>query len=278
MNRVDHVLVSEGDAVSAGALLAEFADAPAKDATVLQAQAVVAEAKATLDRVKAGGRPSEIAAWRARIASLAAQEDIARRDAARSQELVPTGAGARAVAERERAAADRAAADRREAEERLVTLVEPRPEDVALAEAQLRTAMTQLAKARMDADLTRVFAPVAGTVLKIYAHPGELVGAEGLLDLADLDRLDVVADVYEADLPRVRLGSSADVMVPGDGRRYAATVSNVGWLVRRTAEAGLDPAAAVDARTVEVRLTLLPDGRDVFIHRINMQVQVAIQP
>jgi HlyD family secretion protein len=278
MNRVDRLLVREGDRVTDGELLAEFADVPAKDAAALQAEAAVAEARANLDRVTAGGRPSEIEAWRARIASLTAQEDIARRDASRATELVPSGAGARAVAEREQAAAQRAAAELREATARLISLVQPRPEDVAVAEAELRTASAALAKAQADAALARVFAPVGGIVLAIHARPGDLVGADGLLDLADLDQLDVVADVYETDLPRVRLGAKAEVIVPGDTNRYGATVRLMGWLVRRTTEAGVDPVAAVDARTAEVRLALGPDGCAALRQRINMQVQVAIQP
>ena len=88
----------------------------------------------------------------------------------------------------------------------------------------------------------------------------------------------MVADVYETDLPRVRLGAKAEVIVPGDTNRYGATVRLMGWLVRRTTEAGVDPVAAVDARTAEVRLALGPDGCAALRQRINMQVQVAIQP
>ncbi|HVC61184.1 MAG TPA: efflux RND transporter periplasmic adaptor subunit [Acetobacteraceae bacterium] len=278
VNRVDRLFVHEGEQVAAGQLLAEFADAAVKDGAVLEAGAAVTEAKAALARVTAAGRPSEIEAQQARIDSLTAQQEIASRDAARATELVPSGAGARAVAERDRAAADRAAADLREAEAQLVTLQRPRPEDVAVAEAHLRTARAALVEARADAALSRVYAPVAGRILKIYARPGDLVGTRGLLDLADLDRLDVVADVYESDLPRVRLGASAKVTVPGDPRRYVAQVVEIGRLVQHTTDAGVDPVARVDGRTVQVRLALLPDGSEALRHRINMQVQVAVQP
>jgi len=278
VNRVDRLLVGEGDEAGAGQLLAEFADAALKDTQVGDADAAVAEAEASLARVKAVGRASEIEAQQARIDSLAAQQHIARRDAARSAELAPTGAGARAIAERDRAAADRAAADWRQAQAQLATLQQARPEDVMMAEAHLRTGKVALARARADAALSRVFAPAAGRILKIYARPDNLVGVDGRLDLADLDRLDVVADVYEADLPRVRPGASAEVVVPGDPQRYAARVEEVGRLMRRPTEAGVDPVAAVDGRTVEVRLALLPDGSEAMRHRINMQVQVAILP
>jgi HlyD family secretion protein len=278
VNRVERLLVEEGDPVAANQVLAELSDAAQKDAAVAQAEAALAEARATVTKVRTAGRPSEIAAQFARIASLSAMEDIDRRDAERAEALVPSGAGARAQAERNRAAAAKAAADKAEAQAQLETLSQPRPEDVAVAEAQLRSAESSLARARADAELSRVRAPIAGTILKIYARAGDLIGNDGLLDLADLSRMDVVADVYETDLPRLRAGAPAQVIVPGDSHRYAATLREIGWQVRRTTQAGSDPVAAVDARTVEVRLTLADDGRDALRQRTNMQVQVAIRP
>jgi HlyD family secretion protein len=278
VTRLGALFVEEGEPVAAGQLLAEFADAAQKDAAVAEAEAALAEARAHLARIRAGARPSEIAAQRARIESLAAAEEIARRDAARTERLVPSGAGAEAVAERNRFAARRAAAERAEAEAQLETLLRPRPEDVALAEAQVARAEATLARARADAALARVHAPVAGTVLRIHARPGDQVGPDGLLELADLGRLDVVAEVYETDLPRVRIGAPAEIVVPGEARRFGATVREIGWVVRRTVQAGTDPVAAVDARTVEVRLALDAEGTAALARRSNMQVQVAIRP
>jgi HlyD family secretion protein len=278
ITRVERLLVAEGDRVEAGQLVAELSDAAQKDATLAQAEASLAEARANLAKTRAAGRPSEVAAQRARIESLLVQEQIAGREAARAERLVPSGAGAFAAADRNRAAAARAAAERAEAEAQLETLSRPRPEDLALAEAQVAAAEAQVARTRADAALSRVRAPIAGTVLRIYARPGDQIGTDGLLDLADLERLDVVADVYETDLPRLRQGAPAEVIVPGEPQRYAATVREIGWLVRRTVQAGTDPVAAVDARTVEVRLALSEEGRDALRRRTNMQVQVAIRP
>jgi HlyD family secretion protein len=278
MNRVDRLLVQEGDDVAAGQLLAEFADAPLKHAAVDQADAALAEAQTELALVRAAGRPDDVEAQRERIASLRFQEVMARHDAARADALVPSGAAARAVAERADAAANRAAADLREAQARLVSLSTARPEDVAVAEAKVRNARAASEKARADEALSQIFAPISGKILKIYARAGDFAGSQGLLDIADLDRLEIVADVYETDLPRVRVGASADVIVAGSSTRYPAKVSEVGWIVRRSLEAGTDPVAAVDARTVEVRLSLGEAGMATLRQRINSQVHVAIQP
>jgi len=259
-------------------LLAEFADTPLKDAEVMRARANLAEQSAALARIRAGGRRSEIDAQRARIASLTAQEEIARRDASRTDRLVPSGAGAEAVAERNRFATTRASAERALAEADLTTLATPRPEDVALAEARVASAEAALNKALADAALSRVLAPIAGTILRIYARPGDQVGSDGLMEIADLTAIDVVADVYETDIPRLTLGMAAEVIVPGETRRFPATLREIGLTIRRAAQANTDPVAAVDARSVEVRLTLDEEGRALLARRSNMQVQVALRP
>ena len=74
--------------------------------------------------------------------------------------------------------------------------------------------------------------------------------------------MDVVADVYETDLPRLRMGAPAEVVVPGEDRRFTATVRDIGWTVRRQTQANTDPVAAVDSRTVEVRLALDEAGTE----------------
>jgi HlyD family secretion protein len=278
VTRLDRLLVAEGDQVTEGQLLAEFADAAQKDAAVAQAEASVAEFRASLDRIRAAARPSEVAAQRARIDALAAQLDLAEREAARSERLVPTGAGAVAAADRARAAAVRLAAERAQAQADLDSLMSSRPEDIALAQARLSAAQAALAKAVADAELSRVRAPFAGTILRVIARPGDQVGNDGLMEIGDLSRMDIVADVYETDLPRLRLGAPAEIVVPGEPQRFNATLREIGWTVRRTTQANTDPVAAVDSRTVEVRLTLDEAASEALRRRSNMQVQVAIRP
>ncbi|MDB5414700.1 MAG: HlyD family secretion protein [Rubritepida sp.] len=278
VTRLERLLVEEGDTVRAGQIVAEFADVSLKDATVAQSEAALAEQRTALARTREAGRASEVAAQRARIASLAAQEEIARRDAARTDRLVPSGAGSEAAAERNRFLTLRLTAERVQAEADLTTLATPRAEDIQLAEARVAAAQGALAKAVADARLSRVYAPMDGTVLRIFARPGDQVGSEdGLLEMADLTRMDVVADVFETDLTRLRVGAAAEIVIPGEHRRLDATLREIGWQVRRTTQAGTDPVAAVDARTVEVRLTLSDEGAALLRRRTNMQVQVAIR-
>ena len=278
VTRLERLLVLEGEEVRDGQLLAEFADAHMKDAAATQAEASVAELRAALARVREAGRPSEVAAQRARIAALTVGEEIARRDASRTDRLVPSGAGSEAVAERNRYLVLRLSAERAQAEADLITLSTARGQDVTLAEARVAAASAAWDKARADAELARVRAPIAGTILRIFARPGDQVGSDGLMELADLSRMDVVADVFETDLGRLALGAIADITIPGERTRATATLREIGWQVRRTTQAGTDPVAAVDGRTVEVRLTLSDEGAALLRRRTGMQVQVAIRP
>lgn len=278
VSRLGRLLVEEGQEVTAGQLLAEFADATQKDAAVAQARGHLAEQRAALARTREAARPSERDAQRARIESLSAQVELARREAARATRLVPSGAGAEVAAERARFSLARLEAERAQAEADLLTLSVARPEDLALAEARVEMAAAALAKAEADAELSRVRAPIAGTILRIFARPGDQVGGDGLMEMADLTRMEVVADVFETDVPRLRVGATAEIILPGEARRLPATLTEIGWQVRRTTQAGTDPVAAVDARTVEVRLALPEEAAALVRRRSNMQVQVAIRP
>ena len=150
--------------------------------------------------------------------------------------------------------------------------------DVALAEAQVANAEAALDRARSDAALTRLYAPIAGTVLRIHARPGDQVGADGLLELADLGRMDVVADVYETDLPRVRVGASAEVVVPGEARRYGATVREIAlnppsWPIKRDVlKAAVTPAT----RAIIFNNPHNPTGRLFSAEELKIIADVAI--
>jgi hypothetical protein len=76
----------------------------------------------------------------------------------------------------------------------------------------------------------------------------------------------------------LHVGESAEVIVPGVTTRCTAKVQRIGWLVKHVVEAHADAVAAVDASTVEGRLTLDQSSSRDSRHRIDMQVQVVPQP
>ena len=82
----------------------------------------------------------------------------------------------------------------------LDAVAEIRPVDVELARAELDEAITASERVRADYELTLVRTPIAGEVLEVNARPGEVVGPNGIVELGDLSRMIVVAEVYATDV------------------------------------------------------------------------------
>ena len=127
----------------------------------------------------------------------------------------------------------KARAEFRRAKERLLSLRVPAAElNKPLAEQKIT--------ARFD-----MKSPLAGTIVERTVTPGQSVGGDPsqvLFTVADLDRLQVIADVYERDLDLVKVGQTAMVTVEAyPGVKFPAAIAAVGDVV--------DP----NTRTIKVR-------------------------
>lgn len=132
--------------------------------------------------------------------------------------------------------------------------------------------------AEAELDNTLITAPITGTIVKIFTRPGERIGDNGLLQIADLSQLDVVAEVYESELPQVKVGQTGCITASGFKRSYRAKVRELGFLVRKNDLNDTDPLADRDNRIIEVRLTLEPEAIADLRHQIFRQVKVRIMP
>ncbi len=143
--------------------------------------------------------------------------------------------------------------------------------EIAHAEAEQRIAVEALKN-------TRIHAPISGTILKILTWPGERIKDGGLLEMADLTQLDIVAEIYESDLNQVKAGQKASISAKGFAQVYTAEVRELGYLVRKNDLNDTDPLADRDNRIIEVRLTLDPLAVADLQHQIFRQVHVRIAP
>ncbi|MCZ8373808.1 MAG: MFS transporter [Beijerinckiaceae bacterium] len=274
--RIERILVRAGDTVPAGQVLAVMADHGVRTAVVASAEAQVRIAETELARIRAGARPSELAAQRARIDALAVQVQFARTTLDRRGALMRSDAASAAQFDDAKATLARLMAELAAAEAVYETLAHARAEDIAVSEAALNRARADLAQRRAELELSQIRAPIDGTVLAVNAREGERAGADGLLSLADLRSMDVVAEIYESDALRVRIGLPAEIRLPGIDAPLPAHVSEIGWLVRRNDAIGTDPVARIDARVIEVRLRLEPEASHRVTRLSNMQVAVRI--
>ena len=68
-----------------------------------------------------------------------------------------------------------------------------------------------------------IYAPAGGTVLRRHAREGDhLSRGAPIVELADLDEVWVQLEVYERDLPHVRVGTPVELRLPGIGSRQLA--------------------------------------------------------
>jgi cobalt-zinc-cadmium efflux system membrane fusion protein len=106
--------------------------------------------------------------------------------------------------------------------------------------------------------------PIAGTVVERLVSPGQLLQASTpAFTVADLSSVWVMANVFEADLPSVRIGDAADV-ITGSGQTLQGRVDYIAALV--------DP----NTRAVSVRLDV-PNPGEVLKRDLYVRVQIHSQ-
>jgi HlyD family secretion protein len=140
----------------------------------------------------------------------------------------------------------------------------PRSQDLQVARDQVEQAQATLEIAQKNLDNATLKSPARGRVISVTAEEGEFVagGAGGLstsalITLADLQRAQVVADVDETDVGRVKLGQEAEVALDAfPERSIKGRVIEVGYLARQTEAGGtalpvkisLDETKGIDVR------------------------------
>ncbi len=143
------------------------------------------------------------------------------------------------------------------------------------SEISLPTLQKQQALAALRLEESQLRAPVAGRVLHVLLHQGELVGSQAILQMANTEHMIVVAEIYETDILRVKEGQRVTVeskVVPPPA--LTGTVIAKGGSIARGREYALDPRAAVDTRVVEVKVRL--DQGERVADLIGLQVTVRI--
>lgn len=138
-------------------------------------------------------------------------------------------------------------------------------------EYQLVDRRIELAKAGLAQ--TEVTAPRGGTVLDVLAHAGE-VGSGPLLRMGDLSAMAVVAEVYQTDVSRLKVGDRATVDILG--KPAAGKVTRIGSIVGRNQMMSIDPRSMQDLRVVDVTIGL--DEAAPASHLVNLEAEVAITP
>ena len=141
---------------------------------------------------------------------------------------------------------------------------------------QVDVAKADLQSAQAELGLATVRSPIDGQVVKIHARRGERVGPDGVVEIGATDDMYAVAEVYETDIGRVRVGQRATVSSPAFPGAIHGTVERIGLKVTRQDVLHTDPAVETDARVVEVKVRL-DESRQVS-GLTNLETEVIITP
>ena len=139
---------------------------------------------------------------------------------------------------------------------------------VAVAEAALK-------RARADFELTEIRSPIDGRVLRVRTRPGEQIGPSGIVELGETSHMYVIAEVYETDASRLRVGQRATIASPALPTTLTGTLERVRLKVEKQDAIGTDPATRKDARVIEALIAL--DASADAAPFTNMQVEVVIR-
>lgn len=259
--RVVSVLVREGDTVRKGQVLAEL-DTSRLQPQLAQAQAQAAAQRAVVARLHHGSRPEEIAQARANL--MLAQADARQaHDNYQRLEAVFSSSSGRAVSRQEvddaKAQADvsdaKVAVNRKALQ---LSLIGPRQEDIAQAEAMLDSEEAQAALLKQELADAQLRAPLDAVVRSRIAEPGDMASPQKTaLSLAITDPKWVRAYVSETDLGHVHPGMPATVTVDAfAGRAFS------GWV------GFISPVAEFTPKTVQT-----PDLRTSLVYEIRVFVK-----
>jgi HlyD family secretion protein len=220
---VSQVAVREGERVAKGAVLAVIVD-PSLEADVAAGEAKVAEARANLAALEAGGKPSELAGIENNLAR-------ARFDLQQHQKEYDA---LRRLAEKQAAApldVDAARDKVRQSEIEIEGLENRRKSlvdrtEVAAADARLQDTEVSLNLARQRASLNTLQAPIAGEIYGLAVRPGAYLNVgDPAANVGRLDRLRVRVYVDEPELGRVAEGQPVTITWDAlPGKQWRGTV------------------------------------------------------
>ncbi|MBX3440663.1 MAG: efflux RND transporter periplasmic adaptor subunit, partial [Planctomycetaceae bacterium] len=247
-------------------------------ASIRQFQALIAVAQAKLALIKAGPKQEDIRAQEAVIRHKEADLADAESNHQRAQQLFAKNALSKEEFDTRGMRLNQSRASLEQEQARLEAMKAIRPEDVQGAEAELAQAEASLAIAEEALRNTEVRSPISGQVLRIHARAGERIGDDGLMDVGNIREMHVVAEIYEADIGKVRIGQSAKVRIPTLGEEVwlQGEVVTKDLVVARQDLFDNDPVADIDSRIIEVRIGLSSEDSAKVAGLSNARAEVVI--
>ena len=195
-----------------------------------EAERRLAQARANLEDLKKGRRPSEIQSIEAQLLQARAALGLSEKELARQQELLRSpGATAVQDVDRARTAREQDAQRVAQLEADLQTArLGARADQIAAAEAEVRAREAALARADWELTQKRQFASQAGLVFDTLYREGEWVAAgRPVVALLPPQNIKVRVFVPETRVGSLHPGDRVQVTVDGVSERFAGNISYI---------------------------------------------------
>ncbi len=130
-------------------------------------------------------------------------------------------------------------------------------------QAAVQSASANLTSAAKNVGRTTIIAPMDGVVSLLSVKKGERVAGNSfnvgteMMRIADLNSIEVQVDVSENDIPKVKLGDSANVEVDAYNQRK---FKGVVYKIANPAQSLASAASTTSVTNYEVHIRLLPDS------------------
>lgn len=208
--------VKRGDQVKDGVTLFELDNVPEK-AALEEAERRLNQAKATLEDVKKGRRPSEMAAMEAQLGQAQAAMTLSERELKRQEQLVRTGATSRDELDRALSTHDQNKHRVAQLEADLQTArLGQRDDQITAAEAEMKARAATLVRAKWDLAQKQQMAAKGGVVFDTLYREGEWVAAgRPVVALLPPGNVKVRAFVPEPEMGSVHPGDKMEVTIDG---------------------------------------------------------------
>jgi multidrug efflux pump subunit AcrA (membrane-fusion protein) len=216
--RCERIFVEEGDHIKEGQMLARL-DQSSLIIAKKQAQAALATAKATLNKVLAGTRQELIEQAEADFTSAKANLDWAQKEFARNEALYRRHVVSEKSLDSIKMQLQVAEAQYKKAEEYLEMAKRgSTKEDIEVASAQVAQAEVALKMAEQNLEDSVIAAPFAGVVVKRLKNEGEYITSTPdtpIIYIADINKVNVEVDIPEDKIRDLCLGQRAEIRVDG---------------------------------------------------------------
>ncbi len=312
-NRLEKLLVQEGDRVQVGQVIAILDSRDRLQAAYEQAQEDVRVAQSKLAITQAGAKQGEINAQRAEIVRLQAQRqgDVEAQAATvdrlnselqnaelefnRYQQLAREGAISNSTLDGKRLTLNTAQRNVQEAkavlnriqttspaqiyqaEANLSRIAEVRSVDVEANQADVDRAIAAMKQAKANLDQAYIKAPIAGEILEIHTRAGEVVSSDGIVSIGKTQQMYAIAQVYQSDIQKVKLNQKVKIVSDSIAGELLGKVERIDSQVKRQTIVNSDPSTNIDGRVVEVHVVLDRDSSQRAAKFTNLQVTMEIE-